>query len=484
MSEADRRRWASLALLCAVQFMVVLDVAIVNVALPSIQSALGFSESGLQWVVSAYTLTFGGLMLLGGRAADLLGRRRVFLVGLAVFSLASLACALAQSDTWLIIARAVQGSGAAIISPAALSIVMTTFAEGRERNKALGIWGAIAGVGGAVGVLLGGVLTDALSWEWIFFINVPVGFAVLALGPRLLKESRVEGATRHFDLFGALTVTAQLVLLVYALVEAPEAGWASLQTIGLLALSGALLVAFLLIEHRSVAPLVPLGLFRNRSLTGGNVVGFLLGASIFAMFFFLSLYMQQVLGYSPLRTGIAYLAIAVTIVLSAGASQALVTRLGVKPVLLTGMILTLAGLLWFTQVSVDGSYWVDLLPGFLVSGVGLGFAFVPVTIAALSGVTNREAGVASGIINTSQQIGGAVGVAILSTVATTRTATALAAGESQLSALTSGFAYAFAVGAGMALLGVIATVALVSRRVRVPQAEVGGTPVPVAAGAE
>jgi EmrB/QacA subfamily drug resistance transporter len=441
--------------------MVVLDVAIVNVALPSIQTALDFSQGDLQWVVSAYTLTFGGFLLLGGRAADLLGRRRAFIAGLVLFTLASLACGLAQTDTFLIVARAIQGVGAAVISPAALSILMTTFAEGAERNKALGIWGAIAGIGGAAGVLLGGILTDTLGWEWIFLVNVPVGALVIALIPRFIDESRAEGVTRNFDIAGAISVTAGLALLVYTLVNTDSAGWGSAETMGLLAVSAALIAAFIVIELRASAPLMPLGIFRLRSLSGANIVGFLLGAAIFSMFFFLSLYMQQVLGYSALRTGFAYLLVAIVIIIAAAVSQALVTRFGVKLILAIGMALLTAGLVYFTQISTGGSYVVDLVPGFLLTGVGLGFSFVPVSIAALQGVQAHEAGIASGLINTSQQIGGALGIAILSTIATTHTESVLtdAGGDTSVlsSALTEGFQYAFAVGAGMALIGLIAT---------------------------
>jgi EmrB/QacA subfamily drug resistance transporter len=467
VSSTDSRKWIALVLLCATQFLVVLDVAIVNVALPSIQTALDFSQENLQWVVSAYTLTFGGLLLLGGRMADLLGRRRVFMAGLVVFSLASLACGFAQTDTVLIIARAVQGIGAAIISPAALSILVTTFEEGAERNKALGIWGAIAGIGGAAGVLAGGILTDTLGWEWIFFVNVPIGLAVIALIPRYIDESRAEGATRNFDVAGAVSVTAGLALLVYALVNTDSAGWLSGETIALFGVSIALLVAFVVIELRAAAPLMPLGIFRLRSLTGANIVGLLLGAAVFSVFFFLSLYMQQVLGYSALKSGFAYLLVAVTIILAAGASQALVTRFGTKMILAIGMALLTLGLLYFTQIDVDGSYLVDLVPGFLLVGVGLGFAFVPVSIAALQGVREHEAGVASGLINTSQQIGGALGIAILSTIATTHTEGVLRdAGGGQAAvagALTEGFQYAFAVGAVMAVVGLIATLLLLNR---------------------
>jgi EmrB/QacA subfamily drug resistance transporter len=453
----DRRKWIALILLCATQFMVVLDIAIVNVALPSIQDALDFSQENLQWVVNAYTLTFGGFLLLGGRSADLIGRRRVFLAGLVLFSLASLACGLAPSEEALITFRAIQGLGAAIISPAALSILMTTFDEGAERNKALGIWGAIAGIGGAAGVLLGGVLTDSLGWEWIFFINVPVGALVIALGPRFLRESRLEAQTRTYDAAGAVSVTAGLALLIYGLVKSVDYGWGSGRTWGLLAAAAALIGLFLVIEARSRSPLLPLSIFRNRSLSSANIVGFLLGASIFSMFFFLSLYMQQVLGYSAMKTGVAYLLVACVIIVSAAASQALVTRFGVRVILAIGMALLTLGILWFTQVSVNGSYAVDLVPGFILAGIGLGFSFVPVSIAALTGVRAREAGVASGLINTSQQVGGALGLAILATVATSRTDNLLHDRVPLSTALTDGFQYAFYVGAGMAFLGLIAT---------------------------
>jgi EmrB/QacA subfamily drug resistance transporter len=461
VSQTDRRKWFALVLLCATQFMVVLDVAIVNVALPSIKSALDFSQENLQWILSAYTLTFGGLLMLGGRTADLLGRKRVFLAGLALFSVASLFCGLSQTEGMLITFRAVQGVGAAIISPSALSILMTTFEEGRERNVALGVWGAIAGVGGAAGVLLGGILTDTVGWEWIFFINVPVGALVILLGSRVLKESRVETATRNFDVAGAVLVTGSLALLVLGLTQSVSWGWGSVKTIGVIALSAILMAGFIALETRVRNPIMPLRIFRIRVVTGANVVGFLLGAAIFSMFFFLSLYMQQVLHYSALKTGIAYLLVALVIVVAAGASQALVTRFGARPIMAIGMALLTLGIIWFTQVSVGGSYSVDLVPGFLLTGVGLGFSFVPVSIAALSGVPDSLAGVASGLINTSQQVGGALGVAILSTVANSRTDTLVNEGKNQLVALTDGFQYAFAVAAGMALVGLVATLVLV-----------------------
>jgi EmrB/QacA subfamily drug resistance transporter len=465
MPQNQDRKGIALLLLCAVQFMVVLDIAIVNVALPTIKTALAFKETDLQWVINAYTLTFGGLLLLGGRAADLLGRRRMFLAGLVLFSGASLVCGLSTSETMLIAARAVQGVGAAIISPAALSILMTTFQEGAERNKALGIWGAIAGTGGAAGVLLGGVLTDQLNWSWIFYINVPVGALVIALGPRYLRESRVDAGRRSFDLVGAVLVTSGLSLLVYALVQTVDHSWTAPRTIAMFIGAAALLGGFVATEARSAAPLMPLRIFRNRSLAGANVVGLMLGASIFSMFFLLTLYMQQVLHYSALKTGVGYLLVSGVIIVSAGASQALVNRIGVRTVLATGMALTAVGLVYFSQVSVGGSYLVDLAPGFILTGVGLGFSFVPVTIAALVGVEMAEAGIASGIINTSQQVGGALGTAILSTVAFTRVSDYLQShAPSQtvlLHADVDGFGVAFLVGAALAGLGLLATLTMI-----------------------
>jgi EmrB/QacA subfamily drug resistance transporter len=460
----DPRRWLALALLCSAYFMVILDVSIVNVALPSIQKDLHFSPDDLQWVLSAYALTFGGFLLLGGRTADLLGRRVVFMGGVALFTVASLACGLSGSEGMLIAARAVQGLGAAILSPAALSIITTTFEEGSERNKALGIWGAMGGSGAAVGVLLGGILTKTLGWEWIFFVNVPVGAFVLATTRSIIKESRAGHATRHFDALGAVLITSALSLLVFALTQANRVGWGSAQTIGILIASAALHVAFIAVELRSQAPLVPLGIFtRLRTLTGANVVSFLIGGLTFAMFFMLSLYMQQVLGLSALQTGAGYLAVALTAIVSAGVAQALVTKVGVKPVMIVGVTLMGLGNVWFTQVSADGSYWVDLLPGFFAIGVGLGFSFVPMSIAALAGVVPHEAGLASGLFNTSQQIGGALGVALFSTVATNRTSDLIAEGESQAAALTSGFTLAFWVAVGFAVLALIATLTMIHR---------------------
>ncbi len=466
----DPRRWKALALLCSAFFMVVLDVAIVNVALPTIGQDLHFSRENLQWVVTAYALTFGGFLLLGGRAADLLGRRSVFMVGVALFTLASLACGLAPSEAFLIGARAVQGLGAAIISPAALSIITTTFTEGSERNKALGAWGGVGGSGAAAGVLFGGILTRYLGWEWIFFVNLLVGAVVLTLTRTLVDESRATTAKRQFDPLGAVSVTASLVVLVYTISQAPNTGWGSFRTIGLLVLSAVLMAVFLVTESRAEAPLVPLRIFGNRLLSAANIIGFLLGAALFGMFFSLTFYMQAVLDFSPLQTGIGFLATAGTSVLAAGFAQALVTRVGPKPVLLVGFSLLTFGLLWYTQVDAAGSYAVDLLPGFVATGIGLAFSFIPVSIAALAGVEPREAGLASGLINTSQQIGGALGVAVVSTVAATHTATLLAGGTPPPEALTSGFRWAFWVGAGIAAAGLLAALTLI-RREQIPAGE-------------
>jgi EmrB/QacA subfamily drug resistance transporter len=455
--ETYDKRWKALAVLGIAYLMVVLDVAIVNVALPSIQTDLGFAPEDLQWVVSGYALTFGGLLLLGGRAGDLLGRRLIFMIGLAAFAAFSLLAGLSTSPGMLIGARLLQGAAGAILSPSVFSITAVLFKEGAERNKALGILGAIAGSGAAIGVLMGGVLTEYLGWEWIFFVNVPIGLAALALVPRYVSESRADGLTRHFDTAGAVTVTGSLMALVYGLTQSTTNGWTSAQTLGALAGSAVLMAAFLWIESRSPSPLVPLGFFRRRTPTAANLIGLGLGTMVFGMFFLLSLYQQQVLGFSAIKTGVGYLAVALTAVVFSGVAQALVTRLGVKPILAVGMGLLGGGLAYFTQVSVGGSYVGDLLPGFLLIGVGLGFSFVPVSIAALAGVDGRNAGLASGLINTSQQIGGAIGLAVLSTVATTRTENLLADGRDQATALTSGFQIAFWVGVGLAAASLVAT---------------------------
>jgi EmrB/QacA subfamily drug resistance transporter len=442
--------------------MVVLDIAIVNVALPSIKDDLGFSQGDLQWVISAYALVFGGFLLLGGRAADMMGRRRIFLGGIAVFTVASLLAGLAWSEPSLIGARAFQGLGAAIITPAALSILSTTFAEGRERNIALGAWGAVGGFGAVAGVLLGGVLTDALSWEWIFFVNVPVGVLGFALAPVLLKESR-DALVTKFDLPGAVLVTGGLSSLVYAITQAGQKGWLSAETLSVFAGSLVLLAAFVAWELRHSEPLMRFGILQSRTVSGANVAGLILGTALFSMFLMLTLYMQQVLGYSAMKSGLAYLAVAGTAIVWSGVAGQLVTRVGVKPVLVIGMTMLTAGLLYFTQVSVDGSYLGDLMPGFLIIGVGIGFSFVPISIAALAGVTAAEAGLASGLINTSQQIGGALGIAALSTIATSSTEDSVGNGSALPVALVDGFQSAFLVGAIVAGLGIVAALTLIRR---------------------
>ena len=462
--EFKEKRWLALVLLCSAQFVVVLDASIVNVALPSIGDALHFSQENLPWVVNAYVLTFGGFLLLGGRTADLLGRRRVFMGGLLLVAVASLAAGFASTEGQLIAARAAQGLGAAIISPAALSIVMTTFSDGAERNKALGVWGAVAGSGGAAGVLLGGILTDGLGWEWVLWVNVPVSLIAFALSPRLIAESRAEHETRAFDVAGAITVTAGLSLLVYAIVDAAGAGWGSAQTLERIAVSLALLSLFVAIELRSAKPLMPFSIFRIRTLTGANVVGLLVGASLFSMFFFVSLYMQQVLGYSAIHAGLSYLPLALTIMASAAIASQLVTRFGYKPILAVGLLLIVTGLLWFSRISVGGGFTTDILGPSLLAAAGLGFSFVTTTIAAVSGVQESESGLASGLINTSQQIGGALGLAVLSTIATSRTDNLLSTGSNPASALTEGFQAAFLGGAAIAALGFVLTLVLIRGR--------------------
>ena len=463
MIASARRKWYGLALLLLVQFMVVLDIAIVNVALPSIKIDLGFSQENLQWVISAYALFFGGFLLLGGRLADLLGRRRLFLAGVVLFTSASLVSGLAWGEAPLIGARALQGLGAAIITPAALSILMTTFAEGRERNAALGAWGGVGAFGAVAGVLLGGVLTELLSWNWIFFVNVPVGILALVLAPFLIDESR-DATAESYDIPGAVLVTSSLVTLVYAITQANHFGWTSATTIGLFVAAAALMGGFLAWESRVKDPLMPFSIFRLRTLVGANIAGFILGTALFGMFLMLTLYMQQVLGYSAMQTGVAYLAVAGSAIVTSGIAAQLVNRVGVKPVLVVGMAALTGGLVWFTQVSVAGSYWVDLLPGFLMVAVGLGFSFVPISIAALAGVQASEAGLASGLLNTSQQIGGALGIAALSAIATSTTTSDLKDGTAPALALTNGFQSAFVAGAIVGLVGVLVSIFVVSRR--------------------
>ncbi|HWF49390.1 MAG TPA: MFS transporter [Solirubrobacteraceae bacterium] len=464
--DTPRAKNLALLLLAMTQFVIVIDASIVNVALPSIGSHLHFSRDDLSWVVNAYTLTFGGFLLLGGRMADLLGRRRMFMIGLILFSLASLGGGLAQSEGWLIAARAIQGLGAALVSPAALSILTTTFSEGAERNRALGIWGAVAGAGGAVGVLLGGILTSGLNWRWVLFVNVPIGIAAAVMAPRLLPESRSESESRTFDIPGAVTVTAGLALLVYGVVQAVNDGWGSSATLLRLAGAAVLLAAFLIIELRSRHPIMPFSIFRLRTLRGANIVGLLIGMALFSMFFFISLYLQDVLHYSAIKTGLSYLPLALGIIISAGGASVLVTRFGFKPVLIFGLLLIAGGLLWYSRVHAPGgSYLSDVLGPSLLAAFGLGFAFVPVTIAAVTGTDPHEAGLASGLINTSQQVGGALGLAILATVANSRTQSLLHGGVHNASiALTKGFDRAFLVGAGFAIAGAILAAVLISSK--------------------
>jgi EmrB/QacA subfamily drug resistance transporter len=462
-STALIHRWRAFAVLAVSFFMTIVDLTIVNVALPTIGHDLHFSETNLQWVVTAYGLTFGGFLLLGGRAADLLGRRRILMLGLVVFTAASLAAGLATTSGFLIAMRGLQGLGAAIVLPAALAIVMNMFAEGADRNKALGLWGGIGAAGATIGLITGGLLTRYAGWEYIFFLNVPIGLAALLLAPRIVPESRLEAARRRFDALGAVTVTGGLLVLVYALSKAPEVGWGSARTVALLAASAASLIAFLVIETRVEAPLMPLRIFRLRAVAAANAVGLLLGASFFGFIFVGTLYMQQVLGYSALQTGVAWLAASLTSVALAGLSQALVTRTSPWPVMALGMALIGGGVLWATQAPVDGRFWGALAGPFFVAGAGTAFAFIPISIAGLAGISEGEAGLASGLLNTSQQLGGAIGVAIASTVAATHFNTLTGEGKATPVALTGGFQWAFWVCGAIGLLA-LPTLALLRGR--------------------
>ncbi|MFZ0381460.1 MAG: MFS transporter [Solirubrobacteraceae bacterium] len=456
-------RWRAFSLLAVSFFMTIIDLTIVNVSLPTIGRDLHFSATSLQWVVTAYALTFGGFMLLGGRAADLLGRRRILMVGLSLFTPASLGAALSTGEVSLIAARAVQGLGAAIMLPAALSIVMNMFAEGAERNKALGIWGGLGAGGATVGVIAGGLLTRYAGWQYIFYLNVPIGAATLALAPRIVPESRLATTRRRFDALGAIAGTGGLVLLVDAISQAPQYGWGATRTIAVLAASVALLAAFLVIEARAKEPVLPLSIFRLRTLAGANAAGLLLGGSFFAFIFVGTLYMQQVLHYSALQTGLAWLAASLTSVALAGVSQALVTRGGAKVVMAIGMTLIGAGVLWATQAPVHGHFLANLAGPFVVAGAGTAFAFIPISIAALAGVSEHQAGLASGLLNTSQQLGGAIGIAIASSLAASHTQTLLHTGNAAPAALTGGFQQALWVLGAIALLAVPAIFALVRR---------------------
>jgi EmrB/QacA subfamily drug resistance transporter len=453
--------WVVLVLICLAQFMVVLDATIVNVALPSIQKDLGLSEANLQWIVNAYTLVFGGFLLLGGRAGDLLGRKRLFLIGLVIFTTASLLNGLAVSSGMLIGSRALQGLGAALISPAALSIISTTFAEGRERARALGVWAAIAIGGSAVGLILGGVLTQSFSWPWIFFVNVPVGIAAFLLSVRLVPESKDEHAHRSYDVAGAVAVTGGLMALVYAIVKAETDGWGSLTTIGFFLVAALLLGSFVVVERRSSEPLVRLSIFRTRSLTTANLVMFLVASGLFAMFFFNTLYIQRVLGYGPLEAGLAFLPFTAGIMVSAGLASSFAPRVGVRPIAAAGMTLTAAGLVLLTQLPVHGSYAADVLPALLLSSLGMGAVFMPLTLVATTGLRDEDQGLASGLFNTSQQIGGALGLAVLSTLAASRTARATG---SAAETLVVGFHWAFAGGAVFVLAALATMLGLLRKR--------------------
>jgi EmrB/QacA subfamily drug resistance transporter len=453
--KSQNRRWSALALIVTAQFMVILDVAIVNVALPSIKTDLGFSQENLQWVISAYAILFGGVLLLGGRLADLLGRRRLFIAGLALFAVSSLLCGLAWSEASLIGFRAVQGLGGALLAPAALSLLMTTFAEGRERNLALGIYGAASGSGAAAGVLLGGLLTSYLSWSWIFFINVPVGIAAIALTPVLLRESRAELEHRHFDFAGAASVTAGLMLLVYAMTRATSDGWGSTSTLGLLGGAVALIAGFVAIEFRSRYPLLPLRIFRSRNLSAANGAMAIVGGVAFSEFFLLTLYLQDVLNYSAVESGLAFVAFAGTVVVISNVAQWVTGRLGVRPTLTFGLLLSALSVGLLTRLPVHGVYFRDLFPAFVLGGAGMGLSFVPVTIASLTGVERADAGVASGLINTSRQIGGAIGLAAVSAIAAASTH------GTSVAALDHGFQTALYGLTGLLLVGAVLVLAFV-----------------------
>ena len=479
----ETNRWLVLVIVCLAQFMVILDATVVNVALPSIQEDLGFSAADLQWVVNGYTLTFGGFLLLGGRAGDLFGRRRLFLIGVALFSGASLLCGLATSETWLVVARGIQGLGGALVAPTALSIITTTFAEGEDRTKALGVWSAIAASGGAFGLLLGGLLTDLLSWEWVFFVNVPVGIITVLLAIRYVPESKASQQSSSLDLAGAISVTAGLTVLVYAIVKAECNGWGSSTTLVLAAVAFALLAAFVFIERRHPAPLIRLGIFRTRSLSVANGVMLLAAGGLFAFFFFSTLYVQLILGYSPLEAGLAFLPVAIGIGVGAGLAGQLVKRIGVRSTTVIGMLMAAFGLWLFSRAPVDGSYLSHVFPAIIPQSLGMGLTFVPVTLIATTNVANEDAGLASGLFNTSQQIGGALGLAILSTVAADRTDEVL--GEltgrpgpaERAAALLEGFDTAFVAAAILLLIGAAVLLATL-RRADVVNIDTEAAPVP------
>jgi EmrB/QacA subfamily drug resistance transporter len=478
--EASSSRGLALALLATTQFVLILDIAIVTVALPSIGTDLDFATADLSWVINAYALMFGGFLLLGGRMSDLIGRRRMFMAGLIVFTTASLAGALAQSALWLVVARGTQGLGAALVSPAALSLVMTLFREGPERNKALGIWGAVAGSGGAAGAILGGVLTDVFAWQAVLYVNIPVGIAAVALAPRLLPEGRDIAGIRSFDLAGALSVTAGLALLIYAVVDAPNAGWGSTQTLVLGVIALALIAAFVRIEASAKRPLLPLGTFRNDMLRSANLGAVLTTAALFPMWFLLTLYTQEVLGYTPLEAGLAQLPIALLIVFAAAPSQQLVTRIGPRIPFAAGLVLVAGGLFWFSQVSTDGSFLEDILGPSVLAGIGAALAFIAGTIAATTGAADEDAGLASGLLNTSQQVGGAIGTAAIAAIATAQTTNALGTGKALPAALTEGYHTGYLVVAGVALAAAIVVAVLVPGRRMAMTSETGQAEAPPA----
>jgi EmrB/QacA subfamily drug resistance transporter len=452
-------RWFVLVLVCVAQFMVVLDATIVNVALPTIQTHLHFSVASLQWVVNAYGLIFGGFLLLGGRASDLFGRQRLFIIGLAVFTIASLINGLASSSDMLIIGRGAQGLGAALVSPAALSIVTTTFAEGRERTKALGIWSAIAAGGGAVGLVIGGWLTQDFSWRWVFFINLPIGIVTAALALRFIVNSRAEQRPETVDIAGATTVTAGLLVLVYDIVKAQQYGWTSGRTLGLFVAALALLAAFVVIELRSKAPLIRLGIFRIRSLTAANLSMLFVISGLFAMFYLASLYVQEILHYKPLTAGFGFVPVTFGIVIGAGLAQPLISRFGARIVPIVGIALAATGLVLLSGISAHGSYFTDLFPGLVVMSIGMGLTFVPVTLIATTNIDASDAGLASGLFNTSQQVGGSLGLAVLSSISASQTASVH--GRAHPQALVEGFQLAFLIGAGLMAMGIVVILAMI-----------------------
>jgi EmrB/QacA subfamily drug resistance transporter len=468
--QSTSNRWAVLVVVCLAQFMVVLDATIVNVALPSIQRGLHFSNANLQWVINSYTLMFGGFLLLGGRAADFFGRQRLFLVGVAVFSGASLINGLASSSEMLIIGRGLQGLGGAMVSPAALSIITTTFAEGPDRTKALGVWSAIAAGGAAIGLLMGGILTDALSWQWCFFVNVPIGIGAIVAALRIVPESLAEKRPDTVDIAGAVSVTGGLVVLVYAIVKAQQWGFGSARTLGLGAVAVALLAAFVLIERRSKAPLVRLGIFRTRSLSGANLVMTLVAAGMFSMFFFVTLYVQDVLGYSPLKAGLSFLPVTAGIMIGAGIAQQGISRLGARLQTMVGIGTATIGMFLLTALPAHGSYASDLLPGLLFIALGMGMTFVPITLMATTNVHADDQGLASGLLNTAQQVGGALGLAVLSTVSFNHAASQLSglghapAAADRTAALVSGYTTAFMAGGVLMGTGALLILAIVRRR--------------------